>query len=197
MPPTPFFRTTNTATLRWGRHVLVYASNCIQTYPHPLHCAVPWFMFLIAATALPPFLRAADPLWLGPCVLGSSVLGGAKRGCCNKCSSAPSCFMHPVSAPPQTFGVIEILERGYFVIWQLRMTLESIRNSCDVLHITCFVHPVLPLCICLWRSLVAPFAHLKICKHFLSNSRNHKLLFDYNQMIWQIFKKHSKNFILI
>ena len=109
MPPTPFFRTTNTATLRWGRHVLVYASNCIQTYPHPLHCAVPWFMFLIAATALPPFLRAADPLWLGPCVLGSSVLGGAKRGRCNKCSSAPSCFMHPVSAPPQTFGVIEIL----------------------------------------------------------------------------------------
>ena len=152
--------------------------------PTALLC-VPWFMFLIAATALPPFLRAADPLWLGPCVLGSSVLGGAKRGWCNKCSSAPSCFMHPVSAPPQTFGVIEILERGYFVIWQLRVRLESIRNSCDFLHITGFVHPVLLLCICLWRSLVAPSLIWKFANTFCPN---HKLLFDYNQMIWQIFK---------
>ena len=57
------------------------------------------------------------------------------------------------------------------------------------LHVMCFVHQVLPVCICLWLRLVAPFAHLKICKTFLSNSPNHKLLFDYNQ--W--FGRSSKN----
>ena len=38
--PLPPSSSTRTGTLRWSWHVLVYASNCIQTYPPPLHCFV-------------------------------------------------------------------------------------------------------------------------------------------------------------
>ena len=218
-PPSSAPTTTNTTTLRWSWHVLVYASNCI-------HCIALCALLYVSncgAPALPPFLRAADPLWLGPCVLGSSVLGSSKKRVrCNKCSSAPSCFMHPVSDPPQSFKVIEILE-VYFVIfhplfWKAKWAEENVHRSsgdtiCSItqnyscfilnlvkfqyLNITCFVHPVLQVCICLWLSIVAPFAHLKICKDFLSSFAEPQIIIWLQPMILQIFRKHCRDFILI
>ena len=111
--PFPFSSTTRTATLRWSWHVLVYASNCIQTYPPPLHCFVLVYVsncrvgIAAALFAFGPFMTrplcsrlnitVAKPTLPYPSLLNITIW---QKEVGNKCSSAPSCFMHAVSFKP-------------------------------------------------------------------------------------------------